>query len=285
MKSNIIIPFKFPDENGRQITIQESCWIDGNPYFTRRAIGEFLEYSDPQRAIKKIIKRNPQLDNPKWSVVVNLTITDDYTIRHPGTKLTPEYPSENQDSTTLKLRVVEGKKTSSRTRTIKTRVYDPIGFQMIVFESRQPKAMAFKEAVARLASAYMKGEIVPYSEHYQCACHKRQVAANRFEEIKSLPFGEKTKALDDMAKDLGMTRSAIQNWQTQYTHDNTLDDPRRAARRKRVSSEDMPRWRQIKRLALKGYPAAVVADIMGVDTSTVYKSLRKANRKDGFRPI
>jgi prophage antirepressor-like protein len=54
--SQDFIPFQF--EN---IRFQEVCFINGNPYFTAKAIGEFLEYSQPQQAIEKIVERNPYI--------------------------------------------------------------------------------------------------------------------------------------------------------------------------------------------------------------------------------
>jgi transposase len=42
-----------------------------------------------------------------------------------------------------------------------TRLYDPIGLQLIIFESRQPKAIQFKVAVAHLVCAYAKGDLKP----------------------------------------------------------------------------------------------------------------------------
>ena len=49
-----LIPFNFEG-----VKLQKACWIKGEPYFTRKAIGEFLEYKRPQWAIDKIIKSNP----------------------------------------------------------------------------------------------------------------------------------------------------------------------------------------------------------------------------------
>ncbi|MFQ5647505.1 MAG: hypothetical protein ACE5GM_11295 [bacterium] len=111
-----LIPFSFNDVN-----LSESCWIDGKPYFTRRAVGEWLEYPQPHQGIKNIIKRNPHIRDSQWSVVVSLTTTDG--------------------------------------KTYEQEVYDPIGLQLIIMESRQPKAKEYKIAVAKLVYAYMTGEL------------------------------------------------------------------------------------------------------------------------------
>lgn len=118
-----IKPFYF-----KNIKIQESCWIDGKPYFTRRAIGNFLEYASPKTAIDMIIKRNPFIDSQEWS-------------------------------TTIKLIAVEGSRTVER----ETRVYDPIALQLIINKSNQPKAIAFQVAVANLVVAYMNGSLTDFS--------------------------------------------------------------------------------------------------------------------------
>ena len=114
-----IIPFNF-----QEVRLQEACWIDGKPYFTRRAIGEFLEYAQPDFAINWLVKRNPHVK--EFATYVNLTC-------------------------------VEGGREVSR----KIEVYDPIGLQLIVNKSNQPKAIAFQVAVAKLVVAYLKGEILP----------------------------------------------------------------------------------------------------------------------------
>lgn len=53
--------FQYSDPNGGETLSLSESWLDeqGTPHFTRRAIGEFLEYSDPVEAIKQIIDRNP----------------------------------------------------------------------------------------------------------------------------------------------------------------------------------------------------------------------------------
>ncbi len=105
------------------IEIKETCFTDITPWFTRRAIGEWLGYKHPQKAVDKIIERNPHIQNPEWETAVNLT-------------------------------VVEGGKQVVRT----IKVYNPIGLQLIVFESRQPKAIQYKIAVAKLVNDMMTGQ-------------------------------------------------------------------------------------------------------------------------------
>lgn len=113
---NQLILKPFNDESG--VSISESVTIDGTPYFTRLAIGEWLGYPAPQKAIDKIIERNPHINNPEWSVAVKLTATD-------------------------------GKKYD-------TKVYNPVGLQLIVFESNQPRAIEYKIAVAKMVAEMIR---------------------------------------------------------------------------------------------------------------------------------
>jgi len=103
MSDNTVHPFSWG-----KINLNETVHIENIPHVTRRAVGEWLEYADPQKAIDKILERNSYIDN--HSVTVNLTGTD----------------GKNYD----------------------TKVYHPIGFLLLVFESGQPKAQAMKQAVA-----------------------------------------------------------------------------------------------------------------------------------------
>jgi len=139
------------------ITLQETCWLNGNPYFSGQAIGEFLEYQEPRKAINKIVERNPHINDTRWSVDVRLTSTD-------------------------------GKKYN-------TRVYDPIGLQLIIFESQQPKAIQYKIAAAHLVYAFMRGELKPS----KWVKDQDLVAMSR--QILSLPMGRKrAELIRDLAR-------------------------------------------------------------------------------------
>lgn len=96
------------------IALSEVVMINSVPHTTRRAIGEWLQYADPQKAVDKILERNPHLEN--HSVPVKLTATD----------------GKNYD----------------------TFVYHPIGFLLIVMESGQPQAHAMKAAVAEFVWSF-----------------------------------------------------------------------------------------------------------------------------------
>lgn len=98
-----------------QIALSEVVMIDGVPHATRRAIGQWLEYADAQKAIDNILARNPHLEN---------------------------------HSVPLSLRGTDGKNYG-------TSVYHPIGFLLIVMESGQPQAHAMKAAVAEFVWSFV----------------------------------------------------------------------------------------------------------------------------------
>lgn len=100
---NTPTPFAWGD-----IELSQTVFVDGVPHVTRAAVGEWLEYADPQNAIDLILRRNPYIED--HSVPVRLTGTDG--------------------------------------KNYQTKVYHPIGFMLIVMESGQPRAQAMKAAVA-----------------------------------------------------------------------------------------------------------------------------------------
>ena len=107
-----------------EIQLSESVFIDGIPQVTRRAVGEWLEYGDPQKAVDNILARNQHIE--AWSVPLKLRGTD----------------GKNYD----------------------TLVYHPIGFLLIVMESGQPKAHAMKQAVAAFVYQYMGRKPLTFRE-------------------------------------------------------------------------------------------------------------------------
>lgn len=144
-----IVPFNFAG-----IVLAESYWENGIPYFSARAIGEFLEYRNPARDILHIIQRNPHINDPEWS-------------------------------TTVKLTVVEGERVVARS----VRLYDPIGLQLIMFKSNQPKALQYQVTVARMVVAISRGKLKPS----KWALKDDLLSASQ--QILSLPHGHKRRQL------------------------------------------------------------------------------------------
>jgi hypothetical protein len=156
--NNALIPFRF-----QGVKLKEACWLEGKPYFTRKAIGEWLEYVKPRPdvAIAKIVDRNPHI---------------------------------RQFATVTKLVTVEGGREVSRD----LEVYDPIGLQLIINKSNQPKALAFQIAVAHMVLAYMKGELVPLT------CFEG------LEGIMGIPRSKGiNKAVERLAEERGCTKQTI----------------------------------------------------------------------------
>lgn len=160
-----LIPFCF--EN---IRIKESCWLNGIPNYTMRGIGEWAEYEHPDRAIHKIVERNPHI--LAFSSLVKLTNELD---TGKGTK----YQRKNE-----------------------IRVFNPIGFQLIVNKSNQPKALAFQVAVAHLVVAYMTGNLKPFKWSGDIA--------SALSQIISMPAGSKRKLkVFELAKETGKAWGTI----------------------------------------------------------------------------
>ena len=109
----------------KEIALSEVVFVDGVPHTTRRAIGEWLEYADPQKAIDNILARNPHLEI--------------HTIP-------------------LNLRGMDG------VRDYETSVFHPIGFLLIVMESGQPRAHAMKAAVAEFVWRYAGPRTLSFKE-------------------------------------------------------------------------------------------------------------------------
>lgn len=128
-----VTPFHWGD-----IALAETVFIEGAPHATRFAVGEWLEYDDPIRAISKLLERNSYID--EHSVVVKLTTTD-------------------------------GKKYD-------TKVYHPIGFLLIVMESGQPKAQAMKQAVAEFVWHFAGPKRMSFKERMELLKHGRVLLNN-----------------------------------------------------------------------------------------------------------
>lgn len=121
-----------------EINLNQVVYIDGVPHPTRSAIGEFLEYADPQNAVDVILGRNPHINT--WSVPVKLTGTD----------------GKNYD----------------------TFVYHPIGFLLIVMESGQPRAHEMKQAVAEFVWRYAGPRNMSFKEETELLKLRRVILAD-----------------------------------------------------------------------------------------------------------
>lgn len=171
--TSALIPFTF---NG--VCLQEACWIDDVPYFTRKAIGAWLEYKNPQKKVDEIIRKNPHIE--QFSVTPRLGATDgkEYFIK----------------------------------------VYNPIGLQLITYESHQPKAKAVKIATAHLVYAFMHGDLKPPKDIEK---YKLFLQCN---EILQLSSGyERGLAVRYITRKAGKHRSTIYRWLQRIEAGETLE--------------------------------------------------------------
>ena len=104
------------------IKINEALWLEGVPYFTSKAIAEWLEIKEGFRGILKIVRRNPYiLEHTKE---IDVILQGDY----------DEIDENDQEDVVANLATACTE--NSRTRVTKIRVYSPIGLQLITLESK-----------------------------------------------------------------------------------------------------------------------------------------------------
>lgn len=213
------MPFQY-----QGVSIQESCWIEGEPYFTGKAIGGFLEYKHPKEAINKIVERNPHINDPRWSTEVSLTS-------------------------------VEGIRKVTRP----IRIYDPVGLQLIIFESRQPKAISYKIAVANLVWAFMNNKLKP-SKWTQ-----KDDLISSVRQILSLPRGRKRGDLvRDLAKRDGICLQSAYRRIRSITGQNLKATNGRAISRSDKGSTKYPIEKEKVFIYLDDHPGAKGAEIKRV---------------------
>lgn len=210
------------------IRLRESCWIDGKPYFTMRAIGEWLEAKHPNRYVKKIIERNPHILT--FRTFVNLTN-------------------------------VEGDRNVTR----EVEVFDPIGLQLIIFESHQPKAKQYKIAVAHLVYDYATGNLKPFKWSGDIA--------SAISQIISMPAGSKRKLkVFELAKETGKAWGTIYRMAKKMNGENlkVKGDKPKKTRADAGSFVHYPEFQQAKDYLI-GHPGAGGKEIqaaLGIHYST-----------------
>lgn len=234
-----IIPFSF-----QGMALRESCWIDGKPYFTRRAIGEFLGYERPRAAIHHILTRNPYI--LKYRTVVNLTTVE-------ASPTVSNLETVGGQQTVVKSTTVEVGRTVSR----ELEVFDPIGLQCIFFESHQPKAIQYKVAAAELIWALINGDLKPS----KWSLKGDLVSAAR--QILSLPEGRKRRALVvDLAAREGCTATNAYRRIFKATGER-LKTKSGKPRRTRANYRSRPEYQQALNYK-REHPKAMGAEIRAV---------------------
>jgi transposase-like protein len=221
---NELISFSFHGVN-----LKETCWIGRKPYFTRRAIGEWLEYVRPRPdvAIAKIVAKNPHIKT--FAVVTRLVTTDG-----------KEYDIE---------------------------AYDPIGLQLIVMESKQPKAIVYKIAVAHLVLAYINGELKPMRPPHQ----KMVTAIEAFKEIETIPHGYKADAVKKHSTEIGITTSTFYRWRRRLRETGHLKHMYEEGIKKRICRDYLPKWREVWQAIDSGMSIKEVARAFESSLTTAYR--------------
>lgn len=208
------------------IRLRESCWIEGKPCFTSRAIGEWLEVKHPNRYVKKILERNPHIK--QFATFVNLTN-------------------------------VEG----GRNITREVEVFDPIGLQLIIFESHQPKAKQYKIAVAHLVYDYMTGNLKPFKWSGD--------VSSALSQIISMPSGRKRKLqVLELAKEMGKSWHMIYRMAVRMNGENlkTRAGKPKRTRKDKGSFCNRPEFQQVMEYR-KTHPDAQGREVKRVMGSSI----------------
>ena len=225
------------------VRLKESCWIEGKPYFTRRAIAEFLEYPNPGKdPIGKILTRNPYIKQFCTTLKMRVVQSTGTGISTPP-NLGGVLPHQNNTEITQYEREME------------VDVYDPIGLQLIIFESHQPKAKQYKIAVAHMVYAYVKGTLRPYKWDGDISSALAQII--------SIPSGPKRKLkVVALAKELGKSLNVVYRMAKKMNGENlkTHNGKPRKTKSDAYSFTNRPEYHQVKEY-LEKHPAAKGTEI------------------------
>jgi len=175
-----LVPFRFNNTE-----LAESCLVDGTPHFTRRAIGEGLGYTHPQKSIDKILERHPEIR--RYSVTPKLTATDG--------------------------------------KSYDTEVFSPIGLFWIAMKSQTKRAEKFQEWAANLIEAWRTGRLVNQAapqnlwppDGYDIAADHRVAFRKRIlRELYDTPVGQRHAAIIRLAVAHGLSIRTIYRWQSRH---------------------------------------------------------------------
>lgn len=224
------LPFQFEG-----LRLKEACFINGNPHFTGRGIGEFLEYDHPDRAIHKIIERNPHIK--EFSVTLKLRVTDEFERTYSLVKMTNEHHTRNRE--------------------IEVRVYDPIGLQLIINKSNQPKAIAFQIAVAHLVLAFMHGKVKPKIWSPDRISAIRQI-------LSAPPTFKRSDLVAGLALREGVSRNTVYKWVGKHGDlKNRKGNIKRTSLKGRTKYPDIKATTLFIKAQMPGYGPKRIASIIG----------------------
>ena len=140
------------------IQLSQAVMISGVPHFTRRAIGEFLEYPEPRKGIQKVVERNQYIE--AYSTVVTMGTVD----------------GKNRD----------------------IGVYHPQGFLLICMESQTEKAKRMKEAIAAFVWEQIQPSPLSFKEVVELRKLQATVAANLIKSIGTLAEPSMIQSLQEI---------------------------------------------------------------------------------------
>lgn len=155
--ASMLVPFNF-----QTFQTKEAVWgLDKNELIkmfrvTRRGIAEMAgsKQRNPQKAIDRIIERNPYLKG--LGIPVTVTVMEDYKWGHSLPKLTSECPDQGGHSY-----VTVTYQCPTRTRQIIVDTYDIWGVYQILVESNLPRTKEFLRKFPEFLQAFYNHTIKP----------------------------------------------------------------------------------------------------------------------------
>ncbi len=272
------------------LVLDESLWINGVPYFTKKAIAKFLELKKGFRAIDAIIDRHPDIK----AYSKDITVLSEEVIKPdendkckvPGVEtLCPLKDPEILDIINRKggsdhykcLECLKKAKPITRTRKINITVFHPIGLYAIILASHTPKGNEFRMSVSRLLFALVEtGLVEPNPE---------QLSANKMLEMALVSeHGLRKYYIEEYQKRTGCSRATAFNHLKMIKHgENPIDKKKRTQLKKTIISGDLEF--QIRDIFFKepGLSYKKIHEMIGSPKSpskTTVKRFVKGLRKD-----
>lgn len=157
--ANQLTPFAWGE-----IALSQTAYVNGVPHATREAIGEWLEYAEPRKAISTLLERNSFIE--EHSVVLNLRTTD----------------GKNYD----------------------IKVYHPIGFLLMCMKAETDKARQMQEAVARFVWHFAGPKSFTPKERMERMKHRRTLLLDLAKTGDLTIRGALIEDLRDVSLELGV---------------------------------------------------------------------------------
>jgi hypothetical protein len=188
------------------VMINESFWIDGEPWFTAKAISEWLGLKVKDDAVQQIVRRNPYI----LEYSKKITVLD---VEGRPFNLKGDTPKKSLENTANKIKRGGHQITTSdqinqekkpKPREMKITLYNPIALQLIAMESGTPRAQQYKIAAASLVWNLYKARMKKLTE---AQIEKEKIL---LDEISALP-GFKLKEIRKYMKKTGCCRATAFN--------------------------------------------------------------------------